>query len=225
MNVSLTLLVWDQRPLWAEALVESDQVKPETHSHELPPPGKKGRTHLCSCMLFLRPTEGARLLLHLWIKELQGQPWTFHVRENEQSGFTRALNKTASQVWEIFWTLSFEVVPVSEAALVNSGWASYQILDINLPFLWAWILLPSKVSMWIFLCNLIDIYYSLSPHIICEVSWMLWRWQVHDICQGQPCVQSENGKKRKLSEDISATFPPTIQQMEEHMHQWDEDPY
>ncbi len=120
--------------------------------------------------------------------------------------------------------LSFEVVPVSEAALVNSGWTSYQILDINLPLLWAWILLPSKVSMWIFLCTLIDIYYSLSPHIICEVSWMLWRWQVHDICQGQPCVQSENVKKRKLSEDISATFLPTIQQMEEHMHHWDEDP-
>ncbi len=69
----------------------------------------------------------------------------------------------------MFWTLSFEVVPVSEAALVNSGWASYQILDINLPFLWAWILLPSKVSMWIFLYNLIEIHYSLSPHIICVV--------------------------------------------------------
>ncbi len=81
--------------------MESDQVKPETRSHELPPPGKKGRTHLCSCMLFLRPTEGARFLLHLWIEELQGQPWTFHVRENDQPGFTRALNKTASQVWEI----------------------------------------------------------------------------------------------------------------------------
>jgi rhamnogalacturonan II specific xylosyltransferase len=108
-------------------------VKPETCSHELPPPGKKGRTHLCSCMLFLRPTEGARLLLHLWIKELQGHPWTFHVRENDQSGFTRALNKTASQ--------------------------------------------------------------------------------------GHPCVQSKNVKKRKLIEDISATFLPTIQQMEEHMHQ------
>ncbi len=185
---------------------------------------KKGCTHLCSCMLFLRPTEGARLLLHLWIKELQGQPWTFHVRENEQPGFTRALNKTASQVWEMFWTLSFEGVPVSEAALVNSGWASYQILDINLPFLWAWILLPSKVSMWIFLYNLIEIHYSLSHHIICEVSMMLWRWQVHDICQGHPCVQSKNVKKRKLSEDISATFLPTIQQMEEHMHQWDDDP-
>ncbi|CAK9223862.1 unnamed protein product [Sphagnum troendelagicum] len=29
-------------------------VKPEIRSHEQPPPGKKGCTHLCSCMLFLR---------------------------------------------------------------------------------------------------------------------------------------------------------------------------
>ncbi|CAK9874452.1 unnamed protein product [Sphagnum jensenii] len=73
-------------------------VKPETHSHEQPPPGEKGCAHLCSCMLFLRLAEGATLLLHLWIKELQGQPWTFHDRGNDQPGFTRALNKTASQV-------------------------------------------------------------------------------------------------------------------------------
>jgi hypothetical protein len=99
-----------------------------------------------------------------------------------------------------------------------------QILDINLPCLWAWVLLPSKVSMWIFLYNLIEIHYSLSPHIICEVSMMLWRWQVHDICQGHPCVQSENVNKRKLGEDVSATFLPTVQQMKEHMHQWHEDP-
>ncbi|CAM6024008.1 unnamed protein product [Sphagnum balticum] len=82
----------------ADECTTLDLVKPETRLHELPPPGKKGRTHLCSCMPFLRPTEGARLLLHLWIEELQGQPWTFHVRENDQPGFTRALNKTASQV-------------------------------------------------------------------------------------------------------------------------------
>ncbi|CAK9222722.1 unnamed protein product [Sphagnum troendelagicum] len=87
-----------QTHIFGSQLRASRNVKPETRSHELPPPGKKGHTHLCSCMLFLRPTEGARLLLHLWIKELQGQPWTFHDRGNDQPGFTRALNKTASQV-------------------------------------------------------------------------------------------------------------------------------
>jgi hypothetical protein len=45
--------------------------------------------------------------------------------------------KQQARFEKYFELLSFEVVPVSEAALVNSGWTSYQILDINLPFLWA----------------------------------------------------------------------------------------
>ncbi|KAF8719907.1 hypothetical protein HU200_024671 [Digitaria exilis] len=73
-------------------------VKPLDHSHELPPPGKKGRTYICSCMIFLRPTEGAKLLLRKWIEELKDQPWSKQRKSNDQPGFNWALNKTAGQV-------------------------------------------------------------------------------------------------------------------------------
>lgn len=73
-------------------------VKPLDHSHELPPPGKKGRTYICSCMLFLRPTEGAKLLLRKWIEELKEQPWSKQRKSNDQPAFNWALNKTAGQV-------------------------------------------------------------------------------------------------------------------------------
>lgn len=74
------------------------QVKPLDHSHELPPPGKKGRTYICSCMIFLRPTEGAKLLLRKWIEELKEQPWSKKQKANDQPAFNWALNKTAGQV-------------------------------------------------------------------------------------------------------------------------------
>eukprot|EP00249_Psilotum_nudum_P015071 c25151_g1_i2 orf=795-1886(-) len=73
-------------------------VKPHNHSHELPAPGKKGRTYICSCMLFLRPTPGAKLILRKWIEELQAQPWSPKARANDQPAFNWALNKSASQV-------------------------------------------------------------------------------------------------------------------------------
>lgn len=73
-------------------------VKPLDHSHDLPPPGKKGRTYICSCMIFLRPTERAKLVLKKWIEELQDQPWSKKKKSNDQPGFNWALNKTADQV-------------------------------------------------------------------------------------------------------------------------------
>uniref|UniRef100_J3M6Q8 Glycosyltransferase n=1 Tax=Oryza brachyantha TaxID=4533 RepID=J3M6Q8_ORYBR len=73
-------------------------VKPLDHSHDLPPPGKKGRTYICSCMIFLRPTEGAKLLLRKWIEELKEQPWSKKQKANDQPAFNWALNKTAGQV-------------------------------------------------------------------------------------------------------------------------------
>ncbi|CAL1398688.1 unnamed protein product [Linum trigynum] len=73
-------------------------VKPLDHSHELPPPGKKGRTYICSCMIFLRPTDGAKLVMKTWIKELQAQPWSRAKKANDQPAFNWALNKTAGQV-------------------------------------------------------------------------------------------------------------------------------
>ncbi|CAA0830659.1 UDP-D-xylose\\x3aL-fucose alpha-1-3-D-xylosyltransferase MGP4 [Striga hermonthica] len=73
-------------------------VKPLDHSHELPPPGKKGRTYICSCMIYLRPTYGAKLLMNKWIEELQAQPWSRAKKANDQPAFNWALNKTAGQV-------------------------------------------------------------------------------------------------------------------------------
>ena len=75
------------------------QIKSEAHSHALPPPGKKGRTYICSCMLYLRPTKGAKLLMKAWIKELQDQPWSPRRKANDQPGLNWALNKTAGQVF------------------------------------------------------------------------------------------------------------------------------
>ncbi|KAF5731763.1 UDP-D-xylose:L-fucose alpha-1 3-D-xylosyltransferase MGP4 [Tripterygium wilfordii] len=73
-------------------------VKPLNHSHELPPPGKKGRTYICSCMIFLRPTDGAKLILKKWIDEMQAQPWSRAKKANDQPAFNWALMKTAGQV-------------------------------------------------------------------------------------------------------------------------------
>jgi len=74
------------------------QVKPLGHSHDLPPPGKKGRTYICSCMIFMHPTDGAKLVLKKWIEELQAQPWSKTKKSNDQPAFNWALNKTAGQV-------------------------------------------------------------------------------------------------------------------------------
>ncbi|VFQ82046.1 unnamed protein product [Cuscuta campestris] len=73
-------------------------VKPLDHSHDLPPPGKKGRTYICSCMIYMRPTNGAKLLMKKWIEELQAQPWSKAKKSNDQPAFNWALNKTAGQV-------------------------------------------------------------------------------------------------------------------------------
>lgn len=73
-------------------------VKPLNHPHDLPPPGKKGRTYICSCMIFMHPTDGAKLLTKKWIEELQEQPWSKAKKANDQPAFNWALNKTAGQV-------------------------------------------------------------------------------------------------------------------------------
>ncbi|XP_014514919.1 UDP-D-xylose:L-fucose alpha-1,3-D-xylosyltransferase MGP4-like [Vigna radiata var. radiata] len=73
-------------------------IKPLNHSHDLPPPGKKGRPYICSCMIFLRPTNEAKLVLKKWIEELQIQPWTKTVKSNDQPAFNWALMKIAKEV-------------------------------------------------------------------------------------------------------------------------------
>lgn len=75
-----------------------DQVKPLNHSHDLPPPGKKGRTYICSCMIFLRPTSGAKLVMKKWIEEMKDQPWSRAKKANDQPAFNWALDKLANKV-------------------------------------------------------------------------------------------------------------------------------
>ncbi|XP_076897183.1 UDP-D-xylose:L-fucose alpha-1,3-D-xylosyltransferase MGP4-like [Bidens hawaiensis] len=73
-------------------------VKPLDHPNVLPPPGKKGRTYICSCMIFMHPTPGAKLVMKKWIEELQIQPWSKAKKANDQPAFNWALNKTAGQI-------------------------------------------------------------------------------------------------------------------------------
>ncbi|BAT74185.1 UDP-D-xylose:L-fucose alpha-1,3-D-xylosyltransferase [Vigna angularis] len=73
-------------------------IKPLNHSHDLPPPGKKGRPYICSCMIFLHPTNEAKLVLKKWIEELQIQPWSKTVKSNDQPAFNWALMKIAKEV-------------------------------------------------------------------------------------------------------------------------------
>ena len=75
-------------------------MKPLNHSHDLPPPGKKGRTYICSCMIFMRPTDGAKLVMKKWIEELQAQPWL--KKSNDQPAFNWALNRTSAQVCSVY---------------------------------------------------------------------------------------------------------------------------
>ncbi|KVH89072.1 UDP-D-xylose:L-fucose alpha-1,3-D-xylosyltransferase MGP4-like isoform X1 [Cynara cardunculus var. scolymus] len=73
-------------------------VKPLDHPNVLPPPGKKGRTYICSCMIYMHPTPGAKLVMKKWIEELEAQPWSKAKKANDQPAFNWALNKTAGQV-------------------------------------------------------------------------------------------------------------------------------
>ncbi|KAG6499940.1 hypothetical protein ZIOFF_039754 [Zingiber officinale] len=75
-----------------------EQVKPLNHSHDLPRPGTNGKTYVCSCMIFLRPTRGAKKALSSWIEEIQNQPWSENTHTNDQPAFNSALNKTAGEV-------------------------------------------------------------------------------------------------------------------------------
>ncbi|KAG6496046.1 hypothetical protein ZIOFF_043894 [Zingiber officinale] len=76
----------------------STTVKPLNHSHDLPPPGANGKTYVCSCMIFLRPTRGAKKAMSSWIEEIQNQPWSDNKPTHDQPAFNSALNKTAGEV-------------------------------------------------------------------------------------------------------------------------------
>ncbi|KAL1546376.1 UDP-D-xylose:L-fucose alpha-1,3-D-xylosyltransferase mgp4 [Salvia divinorum] len=96
-------------------------VKPLNHSHDLPPPGKKGRTYICSCLIYLRPTVGAKLLMKKWIEELQDQPWSRAKKANDQPAFNWALNKTAGQV--NVYLLPQKAFPTGGLYFRNKTWA------------------------------------------------------------------------------------------------------
>ncbi|RID70858.1 hypothetical protein BRARA_C02838 [Brassica rapa] len=87
-------------------------IKPLSHSHDLPPSARNGRTNICSCLIFLRPTNGAKVLMKQWIKELHAQPWSKSNKGNDQPGFNWALGKTAHQV---------DVYLLSQAAFPTGG--------------------------------------------------------------------------------------------------------
>lgn len=98
------------------------KVKPPNHSHKLPPPGKKGRTYICSCMLYIRPTSGGKLILRNWIEELEAQPWSQHAKANDQPGFNWALNKTADMVK--LYLLPQQAFPTGGLYFKNETWRS-----------------------------------------------------------------------------------------------------
>ncbi|KAH0854566.1 LOW QUALITY PROTEIN: hypothetical protein HID58_063709 [Brassica napus] len=74
-------------------------IKPLNYSHGLPP-SRNGVTYVCSCMIFLRCTSGAKLLLKKWVEEIRAQPWsnTEAKKPHDQPAFNRALHKTTHQV-------------------------------------------------------------------------------------------------------------------------------
>lgn len=57
-------------------------------------------------MIFLRPTDGAKLVMKKWIEELKAQPWSKTKKANDQPAFNWALNKTAGQVFADLFSAS-----------------------------------------------------------------------------------------------------------------------
>ncbi|KAG7553318.1 Nucleotide-diphospho-sugar transferase [Arabidopsis thaliana x Arabidopsis arenosa] len=98
------------------------QIKPLNHSHDLPPPDQNGETYICSCMIYLRPTDGAKLLMKKWSEELQSQAWSESIRfkANDQPAFNLALNKTAHQV--DLYLLSQVAFPTGGLYFSNGAW-------------------------------------------------------------------------------------------------------
>ncbi|XP_013591278.1 PREDICTED: UDP-D-xylose:L-fucose alpha-1,3-D-xylosyltransferase MGP4-like isoform X2 [Brassica oleracea var. oleracea] len=99
-------MVWLQDPFQyldgshdAYFMDDLTEIKPLNHSHDLPPPNRKGATYICSCMIFLRPTNGAKLLMNKWIEELGSLFWAKPKEGNDQPAFNWALNKTAHELF------------------------------------------------------------------------------------------------------------------------------
>ncbi|CAN6861231.1 unnamed protein product [Brassica oleracea] len=93
-------------------------IKPLNHSHDLPLPDRKGVTYICSCMIFLLPKNGAKLLMKKWIEELQAGSKAYE--GNDQPAFNWALNKTYHQV--DLYLLSQAAFPTGGLYFQNATW-------------------------------------------------------------------------------------------------------
>lgn len=58
-------------------------------------------------MIFMHPTDGAKLAMKKWIEELQAQPWSKERKANDQPAFNWALNKTVGQVCSMGFLVGF----------------------------------------------------------------------------------------------------------------------
>ncbi|CAN7132045.1 unnamed protein product [Brassica rapa subsp. narinosa] len=94
------------------------RIKPLNHSHGLPPLDRKGVTYICSCMIFLRPKYGAKLLMKKWIQELHAGSNAYE--GNDQPAFNWALNKTAHQL--DLYLLPQAAFPTGGLYFMNKTW-------------------------------------------------------------------------------------------------------
>lgn len=67
-------------------------------------------------MIFMHPTDGAKLVMKKWIEELQEQPWSKAKKANDQPAFNWALNKTAGQVciFSVFWSNKWHMASAND---------------------------------------------------------------------------------------------------------------
>ncbi|KAH7301404.1 hypothetical protein KP509_23G024400 [Ceratopteris richardii] len=98
------------------------QVKGDGHPQEVAALDGDGHTYLCTCMLFIRPTTGRKLIIKEWIKEIEGKEWTASNKANDEPAFNRALNKTASSVKG--YLLPQEAFPCGGLYFGNAAWRS-----------------------------------------------------------------------------------------------------
>ncbi|CAH2072072.1 unnamed protein product [Thlaspi arvense] len=120
-------MVWLQDPFQQlegshDAYFTDDRtnIKPLNHSHNLPHPDRNGVTYICSCMIFLRPTNGAKLLMKTWIEELKSGSKAYE--GNDQPAFNWSLNKTAHQV--DLYLLSQAAFPTGGLYFKNETWVN-----------------------------------------------------------------------------------------------------
>ncbi|XP_018474439.2 UDP-D-xylose:L-fucose alpha-1,3-D-xylosyltransferase 1 [Raphanus sativus] len=117
-------MVWMQDPFQYlegshDAYFTDDRttIKPLNHSHDLPPPDQNGVTYVCSGIIFLRPKNGAKLLMKKWFEELQAGSKAY---EGDQPAFNWALNKTAHQV--DLYLLPQAAFPAGGLYFTNETW-------------------------------------------------------------------------------------------------------